>query len=278
MKKTVLLAVLLVPVLMFGQVSNWRSEKKETTTQQPVQSTFQSKPQQQQQPNVSSWRSNPPVPQRVEDRRDNGNRRYDGYRRVYRYDPYRPYPYYGRYGWYNTDEIYSYDPYGYRYRQHVYIYEDGRQDTIKVTPTHFSLGIQLAKDKQLGGWLTVGNKGYFIVDFSSTIINDKSTYFPNGRLDQVDFPITGDVTRFNTVYAGFGKKIGKVGFHLMIGNINEDIRYQGKDALGTITFPKSKSNYLSAKFGILRDFDKGTLKLDYDPFTKVVTWGLGINF
>lgn len=268
--KNLLLLLMLTPTLIFGQVSSWRNGGNATSQQHRV-STPQI--QQPQQPNMSSWRVNPPI------HKDDAYRQQKDYQKPPRtiYNPYSLFPYYGPYGWYSPSIIYYNDFYGYRNRARVYTYEYGRRDTVKVEPIHFSFGIQGTNNKQVGGWVTVGNRGYFIVDISSTNISDNSTYFPHGQIQNVDFPIIGNVNNIKTFYVGIGKKVQRTGFHVMIGNVNEDVRYKGKDALGLITFPNYKSSYVSAKVGMIHDFKTITIKLDFDPFTKVSTYGIGIN-
>jgi len=42
---------------------------------------------------------------------------------------------------------------------------------------------------------------------------------------------------------------------------NEILRYQGRDALGGISFPKSNINFTSIKFGAVRDFKFFTFEI-----------------
>ena len=58
---------------------------------------------------------------------------------------------------------------------------------------------------------------------------------------------------------------------------NEEVRFQGKDDIGYITFPKYNSDFLTMKFGIIHDFKYATLKLDYDPIRRYGIFGMGIN-
>jgi hypothetical protein len=64
----------------------------------------------------------------------------------------------------------------------------------------------------------------------------------------------------------------------MIGFVNEDNRYRGKDAVGYITFPKNTDSYTTAKIGMIHDYETLTIKIDYDPFIKSATFGLGVHF
>ena len=70
----------------------------------------------------------------------------------------------------------------------------------------------------------------------------------------------------------------RMGFHTMIGFGREIIRWRGKDALGEITFPKSNSNFVTAKIGLMHDIKNFTIKVDADPIRDYVQFGLGFNF
>lgn len=270
--KKFLAFLLLIPMLSFGQ-SSWRNGGGGASQTPRVQAP-QSIPQVRSNPGVSSWRNNPPQSQ-FQQARPNYNTGSRGYREPIRYYSFNQYPYWA---WSSYSPYYWYDPYGYRYRGRIYHYEDRMNDTVKLEPMRVSVGIQTTADHQVGGWITLGNKGYFIADFSSTFIRDNSTFFPYGQIQNADFPITGTVSRLKTFYVGFGKRVARTGFHVMIGFANEDVRYRGKDAIGYITFPKSKDQFMTGKFGIVHDFQLTTFKFDYDPFIKSATIGLGVHF
>ena len=63
----------------------------------------------------------------------------------------------------------------------------------------------------------------------------------------------------------------------MIGFGNEAIRYQGRDALGGISFPKSNSNFTTFKVGLIRDFKFFTVKLDRDPIRNYNQISIGLH-
>jgi hypothetical protein len=63
----------------------------------------------------------------------------------------------------------------------------------------------------------------------------------------------------------------------MIGFGNEIQRYQGKDDLGGISFPKSNVNFTTFKVGLIRDFKWFTLKLDTDPIRGYSQMSIGLN-
>ena len=274
--KTILSLVLLIPTLMFGQVSSWRqtggSVSSSSQTTQSAPRVQPSVPQQQN--NVSQWRTQTaPI-------RPGDNFQGQLLTRRYRYTDMNPYGLqYGIYGYYQPYPYIWYDDYGWRQRSVVRIYENGRRDTVVSTPVLFSAGIGHTTNKQSAFWGMVGGKkGYFIMDYVMTYEIDKNQYYPYGQINNVDFPLSKtDWKKESTFYVGGGKRIGKLGVHGMIGFGNEVIRWQGKDDLGGISFPKSNSSFTTFKVGIIRDFKFVTLKLDTDPIRGYTQIAIGLN-
>jgi len=268
--KNFFLIFAMIPILTFGQISNWRSNppQQQSAPQRSVPST--STPSRND--NVSSWRATP-QPQSPQE----NNRPYiRQYNTPYRYG--NPYYYYGTYGWYYPSYYYWYDPYGYRNRGQVYIYENGKSDTIRTTPTRFTIGIQKSND-MLGAWSTIGNDGFLILDYVTTYEQDKSEFFPYGTITRADFPIVSDYVKRNIFYIGAGKTLDhKWKLSASIGFGNEIVRYRGKDAVGYITFPKYSGNFTTVKLGLIRQYNKVSGKLDYDVNKKYLSLGLGLNF
>lgn len=249
-----------------AQVSSWRSNP-------PTQNST-SNFTQRQQPNVSNWRNNPPRNNRqgFQSQRPINNWNNNFYNNrwnmwgapIFGYNYYMP-------GFYLND-------WGYREPSRIYVYENGKKDTIRGKSIHYSFGIQRDNIRQIGGWGTVGNRIYLIGEYSQTNERDGSTFFPHGTMSLVDFPLISDLKMSKTFYVGFGKKIKRTGVHFMVGSINETVRFRGKDEVGLITFPKSNSNSMTVKAGIIHDFQNLTIKLDYDPILKNSTYGVGVNF
>jgi hypothetical protein len=185
----------------------------------------------------------------------------------------------GNWGWYQPFPYIWYDDFGWRQRSVVRIYENGRRDTIKSTPVLFSAGIGHTTNKQAAYWGTIGGKrGYFIMDYVMTYAIDQNQYYPYGQINNVDFPLNKeDWKKESTFYVGGGKRIGKIGIHGMIGFGNEVIRWQGKDDLGGISFPKSNSSFTTFKVGIIKDFKFVTLKLENDPIRGYSQISIGLN-
>ena len=149
--KTLSFAFLLIPTLIFGQVSSWRqsggSMPSQTTQSAPrVQPSVP-----QQQNNVSQWRTQT-APIRPGDR-------YDAQPLVRRYKstPINPYGlYYGTWGWYQPYPYIWYDTYGWRQRSEIRIYENGKRDTISKN-TYFTAGLGHTNNSQASFWGAIGD-------------------------------------------------------------------------------------------------------------------------
>ena len=272
MKKLVL-GILLIPTLAFSQVSNWRTNPPQPQQQsQPQTRVQQSAPQQQN--NVSQWRM------QTEPIRPGQQFPEQPLVRRYRPTVQNPYSmYYGNYGWYQPYPYIWYDDFGLRQRSVIHIYESGKRDTIRRQPVYTALGLGYTNNKQLAFWGMIGNKkSYFILDYATTYAEDENQYFKYGTLATADFPISKEnFKKESTVYLGMGKRINKLGIHGMIGFGNELIRYQGRDAIGGISFPKSNSSFTTFKIGVTRDFKLFTLKLDTDPIRGYTQVGIGLT-
>lgn len=187
------------------------------------------------------------------------------------------YPWFNGFAYYNMHPFFWYDNFGYRNRGTVRIYNDGKKDTVYKKPVRYNFGLLFAKNREIGGWVAVGNKNYFLVDFLQTSQKNSTTFFPNGHLGAVDFPLVNDWVRNTSVYVGVGQRYGRNGLHLSVGVVGENIRFQGKDDVGFITFPKSQNSSLTLKLGWLHDFkNNGSFKLDYDPIRNSALLGFGL--
>jgi hypothetical protein len=273
--KKFLLLLMFIPVITFSQVSSWRS-----TPPQPQRSTPSIQYSTPQRNNMSNWRNSTPN----QFNKPQLNRRESN---VIIRDPWgwnnwgwNRWNMWGApgFGWNYWTPMWYYNDWGYRQPARVYIYDDGKRDTVRGKKPIISIGLQHTTDNQLGGFFTVGNKVYFIMDFNSTYEVDRSTFFPNGTIDLVDFPLTNDLTKKRGIYLGLGRRVNRFGVHAMMGFTNERVLWRGEDNIGQITFPKSTHNITSFKFGILRDYKNFTLKTDYDPILKYGQIGFGLNF
>jgi hypothetical protein len=125
--------------------------------------------------------------------------------------------------------------------------------------------------------LAIGHVNYVLLEYQQSTQKNSSSYFPFGNLDIVDFPLVEDWVSNKVFYAGIGKRYGRNGMHISLGMGNEEVRFQGKDRIGYITFPKYNSDFMTMKFGIIHDFKYATIKLDYDPIRRNGIIGVGIN-
>jgi hypothetical protein len=274
--KKLLMLLLVIPMISFSQVSSWRqtggSVPASSQTSQSTQTRVQ--PSIPQQNNVSQWRTQTaPI-------RPGDNFQGQPLVRRYRYTDINPYGLqYGVWGWYQPFPYMWYDDFGWRQRSEVRIYESGRRDTIRKERVYTSFGFGHTSNKQAAYWGTIGGKrGYFIMDYVMTYAIDQNQYYPYGQINNVDFPLSKtDWKKESTFYVGAGKRIGKIGIHGMIGFGNEVVRWQGKDDLGGISFPKSNSSFTTFKIGLIRDFKFVTLKVDTDPIRGYSQISIGLN-
>lgn len=272
--KSIITLLVLLPTLAFSQVSTWRttggSVSSNVTTQHIQQSTTQRSDL-----SVSGWRVNPPI-----DKND-AYRQQKDYQRPPQviHNPYSAFPYYGPYGWYNPTIYIWNDNNGWRNRARVYHYESGRVDTIKLNPLFYTIGLGHTNNNQANWWGMIGgDKTYFILDYVMTYEIDHNQYYPYGQINNVDFPLNkNDFIKEGTLYFGMGKKVNGFGIHTMIGFGKEVIRWQGRDDLGGISFPKSNASFTTFKIGLIKEFKVITLKLDTDPIRGYTQIGIGLN-
>ena len=279
--KNLLFLLAFVPTLAFSQVSNWRTTPPQQSQPQQRVEAPRVQPSTPQRNDVSNWRSQPPS---------------NGYDRPLRTRPGSDIIIRNQWGWNNwgwnrwdmwgapafgwnywNPGFYS-NHWGYRQPARVYVYENGKRDTIKGKKPVISVGIQTTGGNQIGGFFTMGNKAYFIAEYNSTFEKDNSTFFQYGNITQVDFPMVSDLVKQSSFYVGIGKRIKRTGIHMMIGSVTEDVKWRGKDDIGYITFPKYKDRFTTVKIGALHDFKNLTIKYDYDPIIRKSTFGLGMNF
>jgi hypothetical protein len=269
----ILILILFCTIMLHSQVSSWRqtggSVPASSQTSQSTQTRVQ--PSVPQQNNVSSWRNNQPQQSQPDQR---------GRVRVQNWNRNNQFGYYwGNWGWYQPMPYIWYDDFGWRQRSVIHIYEGGKRDTIRKERVYNAFGFGHTDNKQSAFWGMVGGKkGYFIMDYVMTYATDHNQYYPYGQINNVDFPLSKeDWKKESTFYVGGGKRIGKLGIHGMIGFGNEVIRWQGKDDLGGISFPKSNSSFTTFKVGVIKDFKFITLKLDTDPIRGYTQISIGLN-
>ena len=273
--KNLIILLCLVPSLTFSQVSNWRNNPP-----QPQRSTPSIQQSTSQRNDVSNWRNNQPTDYIRQTNRRNST--------IIVRDPFMNNWGWGwnrwdmwgapAFGWNFWQPSWYWNDWGYRQPQRIYVYDDGKRDTIRGKKPVISFGIQRTNDRQIGGFFTIGNKGYFIMEYNSSVERDNSTFFPYGNITQIDFPLVNDLVQRNSFYIGAGKRIKRTGIHFMVGTVSEDVKWRGRDDLGYITFPKYLDRFTTFKIGGLHDYKNFTIKGDYDPIINAGTFGFGVNF
>ena len=271
--KKLLLFLVLIPVVTFSQVSSWRSNPPSRISSGP---TIQG-----QRSDISMWRTNPP-------REDNRPRQTKpGSNIIIDNNPWgwnswgwNRWDMWGApgFGWNYWSPMWYWNDWGYRQPARIYVYSDGKKDTVKGKKPIINFGLHKTTNQQIGASFAIGGKSYFIMDFVSTYEPDRSTFFPYGKITQIDFPLINDLVKEKTIYVGGGKRFKRTGFHAMIGFGNEIVRWRGKDNIGEITFPKYNTNFITAKIGVMKDIKNFTLKVDTDPIRNYTQFGLGLNF
>jgi hypothetical protein len=278
--KNILFLFALLPTLAFSQVSNWRTTPPQQSQPQQRVETPRVQPPSPQRNDVSRWRDESPKEfNRPQTSRPGSN--------IIVRDPWgwnnwgwNRWDMWGApaFGWNYWNQGFYFNDWGYRQPARVYVYDNGKSDTIKGKKPVISLGIQTTGGNQIGGFFTIGNKAYFIAEYNTTFERDNSTFFQYGNITQVDFPMVSDLVKQSNFYVGIGKRIKRTGIHMMIGSVTEDVKWRGKDDIGYITFPKYRDRFTTVKVGALHDFKNLTIKYDYDPIIRNSTFGLGINF
>jgi hypothetical protein len=278
--KNILFLLVFIPTLAFSQVSNWRSNPPQQSQPQQRVEAPRIQPSSPQRNDVSRWRDESPKEfNRPQTSRPGSN--------IIVRDPWgwnnwgwNRWDMWGApaFGWNYWNQGFYFNDWGYRQPARVYVYDNGKSDTIKGKKPVISLGIQTTGGNQIGGFFTIGNKAYFIAEYNTTFERDNSTFFQYGNITQVDFPMVSDLVKQSNFYVGIGKRIKRTGIHMMIGSVTEDVKWRGKDDIGYITFPKYRDRFTTVKVGALHDFKNLTIKYDYDPIIRNSTFGLGINF
>lgn len=210
---------------------------------------------------------------------------------------YVPYSYWGTgwgwnnwgapmFGWDYWTPMYYWNDWGYRQPARIYVYDNGKRDTIRGKKPIMSVGIQTS-DIQTGGFFTIGNKHYFIVEFQTNNKKDQSTFYRDITMSDVrgwnDMKMA-DITKLNTTYLGIGKRFKRSGIHLSLGFNTENSNYQYFDELyvlsnnGRYSFPNYRTRFTSLKLGALHDAKIVTFKGDYDLTNRRVIIGAGVNF
>ena len=217
--KNLFLIFAMVPMLAIGQISNWRTNPpQQQSTPQPQRSTPSTQPSTPQRNDVSNWRNDPPKNNIQPQTRPGSNiiirdPYWNNYGQGWNNWSWNRWDMWGapNFGWNYWSPMPYWNDWGYRQPARIYVYDNGKRDTIRGKKPIISFGIQKTTDRQIGGFFTIGNKIYFIVDYNNTINSDKSDYFPNKTIwnyynDKLNelFPLSSDVIRQSNLYFGIG--------------------------------------------------------------------------
>jgi hypothetical protein len=192
-------------------------------------------------------------------------------------------------GWNSFTPFFWYDNWGYRNPGRVYVYDDGKRDTIKLKPVHGSVGLSYNVNSEFGFWGSVGREVYFIAEFSRNNPRDISVFYPQLTLDKVLPWQDRKLPEFrqNSLFSlGVGKKINKfVGVHMMVGFGREKSNFRYFDETyilsnnGEYSFPNYNRSFNTFKIGSLLNItNKVNSKIDYDLGDGSISWGIGLKF
>lgn len=191
------------------------------------------------------------------------------------------------YGFLDYTPHFYYDRFGLRQPSRIYRMTDGEKKVVQGEKTHWRLGLSYNTNNELGGWLSVGNKTFFITEYYSNISNDKSSFLPNLTMDYVipwNDRRLDDIIISGAIYAGAGVKFNIWGVFLAPGYGWETNNFQFFDELfilsnnGNYSFPNYTERFFTGKAGVLFDLKMISVKVDYNPFRNNLGVGAGIVF
>lgn len=178
-----------------------------------------------------------------------------------------------------------YDRFGLRHPSRIYNMNDGTKQEIKKTRQHWRLGLSFNTKNQIGGWIGYGNSKFILVEYSSFINNDESSFIPGLTMDKVlswNDKKLDDISLGGTLYVGGGLKFNQFGVYICPGYSWEINNYQYFDEFyilsnnGKYSFPNYERNFFTGKIGVIMDYKFLTTKLDYNPFENYINLGVGI--
>ena len=194
------------------------------------------------------------------------------------------------YGYSYFDTWYYNDLYGRRIPTRTYFYPNGKRDTIYGKPTSFRIGLNYSTKNELGGWITIGNKNFFYLELNGVSSNDKSTFYSDPRVNFVQSTQIwkderhNDLSKGSSFYFGVGTVIKNTKPFISLGWVKEKKYYQFYDETlilsnnGFYSFENYSKSFLSAKLGVIQDFNKLSVKGDFNPFQNTFTFGIAFNF
>lgn len=189
------------------------------------------------------------------------------------------------YGYTTYIPSFYYDRWGLRQPLRTYNMTNGEKLEVKGEKLHWRLGLSYNTSSQVGGWVGFGNKNYFILEYSTNITNDVSSFIPNLTMEKAiswNDKKLEDIVYGGSVYVGGGIKINSFGIHISPGYRWTTNNFQFFDEFyilsnnGRYSFPNYTQKKFTAKFGVLYDYKYLTSKIEYNPLVNYINFGLGI--
>lgn len=285
--KKILSILLFFPILVFSQTERQQKEAVRSGTVIPSSPS-------------PSLRTE--TQQKIDVRTENNSRNYNNNTTPnYNFGPkpyYNPYNYYNSYnrwsrwgaplyGYSFYNDWYYFDRYGFRQPARIYYYDSGKTDTIRGQQTHSRFGIGYTLKNEFSGWVTIGNKNYFVAEYSKKIQKNESTYFPNLTMDKVlpwNDQKLNDLIEGWSFHLGMGHMFKDFGLEFMLGWNQDRYYYQYFDELyilsnnGKYSFKNYSDDYMSMKIGVIKDINKLSLRASFDPIRAKMNLGVGLNF
>lgn len=189
------------------------------------------------------------------------------------------------YGYSNFYPTFYYDRFGLRHPSRIYEYNTGKRDTIKGKKLHWRLGLSYNTKNQFGGWISIGNRNFFMSEYCTYISNDESYFYSDITMNEIitwNDQQLDDILLGGVIYLGGGIKLNKFGVYVMPGYGWDKRNFQFFDELyilsnnGKYSINNYNKKYVTGKFGVIFDYKYVSSKLDYNPFTNVLSFGVGI--
>ena len=285
--KQILSILLFLPILTFSQTER---QQKEAVRNGSTPTTSQT-------PSVRTE-----TQQKLDVRTENNSRNYNFnttpnynsgpkpyYYNDYNYQLYNRWNRWGApmYGFNYYNDWFYYDRFGFRQPARIYYLDNGKVDTIRGQKTNLRFGVGYTFKNEFSGWGTIGNKNYFIAEFSKKIQKNQSTFYPNLTMDKVlpwNDQKLDDLIEGWSFHVGMGHIFNDFGLDFMIGWNQDKYLYQYFDELyvlsnnGKYSFKNYTDDYMSVKIGVIKNINKLSLRGSVDPIRTKINLGIGLNF
>jgi hypothetical protein len=168
------------------------------------------------------------------------------------------------------------------------VYDDGRQDTVKIKAIPTYLGASFNSMPEIGLWLMAGRKVLFIFDYTNSIQPDASVYYSNITLNDARSWNDKELKtqkNSNLFAAGFGTSVTKhIALYAQYGVGKIEKKYKFYDEMhvlsnnGQYSFFESKQTVFNLKVGAIYFMPKNLIaRFDYDIQRNAFLFGAGIK-